>query len=134
MSVYPEKPTTFEALVAPFDTSIQHVAFDLRDLVKQAFPDFDEHIYGGLAVGNALYSRGGTASVLCGIQPAWNHCKLYVHNVSDLKQAGLKIEGSGKHARHVKVKQLDDENRALLLWLLRQGYERWSVHKNDRCE
>ena len=127
MGIYREEPTSFEALVDPFEPAIQQIAFSLRKLVKEFLPDFDEHIYGGLSVGNALYSRGETTRVLCGIQPARDHCKLYVHNVSDIKRKGLKIEGSGKNARHVKVRQLNDESRSMLLWLLQQGYERWAA-------
>ena len=126
MSVYQQKPTTFDALIEPFEPSIQKVALALRKLVQQAFPNFEEHIYGGLAIGNALYSCGGLERVLCGIQPAHDHCKLYVHNISDIKRKGLKLEGSGKHSRHVKVRQLNDENQEKLLWLLHQGYEQGS--------
>lgn len=125
MPRYSEKPTTFDALLAPFPETTQHTGAGLRALIRRTFPDFDEHIYGGKAVGNALYSRDSPNRVLCGIQPAEDHCKLYVHHVSDVQLPGIKLEGRGKHARHVKVYTLTEATTVRLLELLQLAFTRW---------
>lgn len=124
MATYSEKPTTFEEIVAPFDPDVQATAEALRALIRETLPDFDENIYGGLSVANALYSRGGPNHVVCGIQPARDHCKLYVHHVADVRRDGIRIEGSGKNVRHVKVRKADGETVNLLGWLLIEARRR----------
>ena len=71
--------------------------------IRRLAPDADENVYGGLKMANVLYSVGSDTNVFCGIQPANDRCKLYLHHVRPGDVPDLKIEGSGKHARHVKV-------------------------------
>lgn len=121
MTPYSTNPTTFEALIAPFPGDIQEIAGQLRQLVREALPDAEENIYGGAKVANALYSLGGSANVICGIQPAPELCRLYVHHIHGLSHPELKIEGKGKHARHVKVRSLAEVKPDTLGWLLKQA-------------
>ncbi len=124
MATHSEKPTTFEELIAPFNAPVQATAESLRTMIREPMPDFNENIYGGLSVANAHYSRGGPNHVVCGIQPALDHCKLYVHHVADVRRDGLRIEGSGKNTRHVKVRSVDDETTERLSWLLLEALRR----------
>lgn len=103
MTTYLKPPTTFEQLVAPFPVAIQEAAAALRAAVLARFPDAHEHVSGGLKFATALYSFGQPTNVACGLQPTATHCKLFLHHVRKGDVAGLKLEGSGKNARHVKV-------------------------------
>src|SRR3972149_6379262 len=103
MSIYKRKPENFNELVAPFPKEVRTVAFGLRRMIREALPRAEENIYGGVFVAPAPHSIGDPTKVICGIQPDKIQCRLFLHNVADLKPPGIKIEGTGKHARHVKV-------------------------------
>ena len=103
MTTYPTPPTTFEQLIAPFPANVQQAAAALRAAVLTRFPNAHEHVSGGLKFGTALYSFGSLTNVACGLQPTAAHCKFYLHHVKPGDITGLKLEGSGKNARHVKV-------------------------------
>lgn len=107
MTVYGQPPTTFAELVAPFPAPIQAAAAALREVIFRILPDAHEHVSGGLKFANALYSLARPTNVVCGIQPTATHCKLYLHHVRPGDIPGVKVEGSGKHARHVKVASED---------------------------
>lgn len=59
-------------------------------------------------MGMALYSIDGANNVVCGIQPTADMCKLYFHGWEHLKKAGHRLEGSGKHARHIKIRAVEE--------------------------
>lgn len=103
MTIYGAPPVTFEQLVAPFPTAVREAATALRATVLAQFPDAHEHVSGGLKFGTALYSFGRPTNVACGLQPTVTHCKLYLHHVRPGDITGLRLEGSGKNARHVKI-------------------------------
>jgi hypothetical protein len=107
MELFSKPPSIFEELIAPFSPEVQGLASQLRLLVQKVLPDSIENIYGGKMVGNALYSIGGPGHVICGIQPDDKLCRFYIHHISDAQFGVLKLEGKGKHTRHVKVKKLD---------------------------
>ena len=129
MSIYKRKPENFNELVAPFPKEVRTVAFGLRRMIGEALPRAEENIYGGLLVANALYSIGDPTKVICGIQPDKIQCRLFLHNVADLKPPGIKIEGTGKHARHVKVVKLNTENKTALSQLVAEAFNRSGMAK-----
>lgn len=103
MDTYRQPPTTFAELIAPFPAAVRESATTLCSLILEAMPEAHEHVSGGLRFGMALYSLDGPTNVACGLQPTAMHCKLYLHHVRPGDVAGLKLEGSGKNARHFKV-------------------------------
>lgn len=103
MTTYPSPPATFEQLVAPFPATVRAAAAALRSAALARFPGAHEHVSGGRKFGTALYSFGRPTNVAFGLQPTATHCKLYLHHVRPGDVAGLKLEGSGKNARHAKV-------------------------------
>jgi hypothetical protein len=107
MTLYAKVPTTFTELVAPFPADIQSIASALREVIVNLLPDADEIVYGGLRMANVLYSRGDSTNVVCGLQPTASHCKLYLHHVMPGDVPDLRIEGSGRNVRHVKVTSVD---------------------------
>lgn len=129
MSVYKRKPESFNEMLAPFSKEIRTIALGLRRMIREALPESEEKIYGGLMVAQVLYGIGGPAKVICGIQPDKIQCRLFLHNVADVKLPGIKIEGTGKHARHVKVKELNRENKKALSRLIGEAFNRSGLAK-----
>ncbi|HLG93484.1 MAG TPA: hypothetical protein VI546_01470 [candidate division Zixibacteria bacterium] len=129
MSVYKRKPESFNEMLAPYSREIRTIALGLRRMIREALPESEEKIYGGLMVAQALYGIGGPAKVICGIQPDKIQCRLFLHNVADLKPPGIKIEGTGKHARHVKVVKLNTENKTALSQLVAEAFNRSGMAK-----
>lgn len=103
MTTYTQPPTTFADLIAPFPAAVRESATTLRTLILEAMPEAHEDVSGGLKFAMALYSLGQPTNVACGLQPTAEHCKLYLHHVRPGDVNGLRLEGSGKNARHVKV-------------------------------
>lgn len=93
----------FEELIAPFPANVQEAAVTLRALIREAMPEATENVSGGLKFATALYSLDRPTNVACGLQPTESHCKLYLHHVRPGDVDRLRLEGSGKNARHVKV-------------------------------
>jgi hypothetical protein len=122
--MYDAPPQTFEALIAPFPAPIQEIARWLRELILAEFPQVDENIYGGTKVGNALYSIGSTDRVALGIQPGERFVKLFVHDPEHLPPTPFKLEGSGKHMRHVKIRAVPEDDRSDLIALARVPVKR----------
>lgn len=109
MATYPEAgPTSFEELLEPLPADVRDVATRLRAIVEAAIPDADEAVSGGAKIGMALYSVDGANDVVCGIQPTEDTCKLFFHGWEQLEDAGYRLEGSGKHARHVKIRSIQE--------------------------
>ena len=99
----PSGPGSFEDLVEPLPADVREVATRLRAIARAAIPDADEAVSGGAKMGMALYSIDGRNNVICGIQPTGSMCKLFFHGWERIREAGHRLEGSGKHARHVKI-------------------------------
>lgn len=118
-ALYTEPPKTFEELVKPFPAEIREIAEWLRALFLAEFPQLDENIYGGSKVANALYSVGSTDRVALGIQPGRSYVKLYIHDPEHLPETELKLEGKGKHMRHIKLDSVPESRREELVRLTR---------------
>jgi hypothetical protein len=101
-------PRDFSDLLKPVPESIREVATQLRKIIKTTLPDADEAFYGGSKMGMVLYSIDGPNNVICGIQPADSICKLFFHGWKRLGEAGYRLEGSGKNARHIKIRSPDE--------------------------
>lgn len=117
--MYDEPPQTFEELVEPFPPEIREIAEWLRSLLLSEFPQLDETIHGGLKVANALYSIGGADRVALGIQPGVRFVKLFIHDPEHLPETGFKLEGRGRHMRHIKLDSIPDARRDELVTLAR---------------
>lgn len=117
--MYAEPPKDFEALVAPFSDKVGAIAAWLRHLILAEFPQCDEIVYGGVKVANALYSVGGPNRVALGIQPGPRVVKLFLHDPEHLGRTEFKLEGKGKHMRHIKFAAIPEERRAELIALMR---------------
>ncbi len=96
------RPASFANLLARATPPVAATAAALREIIQRVLPNLDENIYGGATTALALYSRGKSSNVICGIGPGSAHCLLYIHHAEGLDHPALKIEGKGKHCIHVK--------------------------------
>lgn len=110
MAAYKHTPTTFEELLKPLPEEIQKVTRLLRKNIREILPEADENVSGGAKMGMALYSFRNPNNVLCGFQPTESMCKLFFHGWEELKRRGFELEGSGKNARHIKLRTVSDYN------------------------
>ena len=117
--VYRQPPTTFEQMVAPFPESIQQTAEMLRQVISSTLPQLTETIYGGNKIANALYSFDNPNQVVCGIQANEKVCKLFVHFYDQVQGMGFAIDGTGKHARHIKFSPSEDIDQQALAGVLK---------------
>lgn len=100
---------SFDTLLANKPQSIQQIAMQLKGLALRTDKHIQEHVYGGEKVKVALYSIGNINNVLFGLQPAEKCCILYLHFTETADTMSLKLEGDGKHARHVKISEMTEE-------------------------
>ena len=71
-----------------------------------------------------LYSINGPNNVICGIQPTDKMCKLFFHGWKQLVESGYRLEGSGKSARHIKLRspqELDSKEVARMIQIARNA-------------
>lgn len=122
--MYEEPPTTFEEMMHPFSTEVQETAHWLRTLIRESFPQVTETIYGGSKVANALYSIDDPNAVALGIQGGGSFVKLFVHDPHLLGKPSFKLEGKGKHSRHIKFTEPPVDRREELVELMRIPVER----------
>ena len=64
-------------------------------------------------MGYAQYWQDARQDVLAMISPEDGHVKLYVHHVRKDQTGQLKVEGTGKNARHVKFWPGDVDEAAI---------------------
>lgn len=98
---------SFTSILGSVPEEIVAIAHRLRSLIMEYDLPIEEGIYGGKKVKMASYSIGRTDNVIAVIAPASNHCKLFLHHVDKIDPKGLKLEGKGKHAKHIKIFTLD---------------------------
>lgn len=108
---------SFESAIQNVSPDLQQVAQTLRKLILQTDKRIEENIYGGAKVKTVLYSIVGSNNVLYGIGTGKDHIKLYLHHTDKdgVSTDGLKLEGKGKHARTVKISQIDNDYRQHLI-------------------
>lgn len=124
--MYEAPPTDFTELIAPFPPDIQAAASWIRDLLLEEFPQVTETVGGGTKVANALYGVGAADRVALAIQPGQRTVKLFVHDPEALGDTPFRLEGRGKHMRHVKFSEPPVADREALIALMRIPVERRS--------
>ena len=94
---------------------LKEVALTLRDLIKAASREVDEQ----------LKWRVPTYSInknICSIIVHKHHVNLQLMQGAVLEDSDL-LEGSGKHMRHMKFKQVDDIKKGVVTKLLKQAID-----------
>ncbi len=108
MTLYKKPPATIEALLEPLPEEIQTISSTVRKSIIEILPGAQEKISGGNKMAMALYSIDNPNFVICGFQPTSTMCKVFFHGWKALIENGYKIEGSGKNARHIKLRMQSD--------------------------
>ena len=101
-------PTDWDEVLAGYPEGIGRLTVALRDVVRDALPTATETVQGARTMGYAQYWIDGRNDVVAMISPEDAHVKLYVHHVRTDATGRLKVEGTGKNARHVKLTQVDE--------------------------
>lgn len=113
--MYDSPPTTFAALVNPYPATVRAIAEWLRAELLREFPQLQETVSGGLKSGTALYSVGGPERVAVGMQPGDGFVKFFLHDHSLIPPGRFRLEGSGKHSRHIKIREIPERYRDELI-------------------
>ncbi len=111
---------SFASILESVPHEISAIANRVRALILDHDLPIEEDIYGGKKVKMASYSIGRTDNVIAVIGPAANHCKLFLHHVDKIDPMGLKLEGKGKHAKHIKIFTLDAIDEAVYVSVIGQ--------------
>lgn len=123
MARFETPPTTWDEVLAGYPAPTAALTESLRDAVRDALPEATETVAGARMMGYAQYWLAERNDVLCMISPEDEHVKLYVHHVRRDASGALKVEGTGKNARHVKLRAWDDATEAAVRGLLAQVVE-----------
>lgn len=117
---------TVDEFLAEYPAEVQSIAMKVRLLVREVMPDALE-IVDVPAKMIAYGTENSYKGMICVISPYAKHVNLgFARGTSVPDPAGL-LEGTGKRARHVKLKSLEDverpEVRALLEAAVREHQE-----------
>jgi hypothetical protein len=75
----------------------------LRAIVTETLPQCTETVQGAKMMGYSQYWMDSKSDVLAMISPEDKMVKLYIHHITEDSTGQLKVEGTGKNARHVKL-------------------------------
>jgi hypothetical protein len=87
----------------------------LRRLIFENFPRMSEEFKWGYP---AYYHNGKRICILGGFK---NHANIELFYGAHLKDIQGRIEGAGKHTRHIKLRSLEEVDAAYFVDLLRQS-------------
>ncbi|MGB0652060.1 MAG: DUF1801 domain-containing protein [Thermoplasmatota archaeon] len=116
-------PTDWAGVHAGYPDEIVRLTKEVRAVVVDALPECQETVQGARMMGYAQYWQAERNDVLAMISPEDEHVKLYVHHVKKDATGALKVEGTGKNARHVKLRPADGLPEAAIRALLAQVVE-----------
>jgi hypothetical protein len=105
-----------EAFIAFQTPSVRPVIRRLRELVRTTLPELNEYLdrYGVIRYGH----RSGMSDWICYISGHKEHANLGFARGASLPDPEGLIEGTGKNLRHVKVRSVEDVERAGMSELL----------------
>ncbi|MFK7773057.1 MAG: DUF1801 domain-containing protein [Saprospiraceae bacterium] len=104
----------FEDILNDRPKKLHDIAFRLRKISNQLHSEISEDIYGGKVVRMALYSIGRKDNPILGFSLSKDHCQLFLHHFDKIELHGLKLNGKGKHSRHVKIRSVEEIDEAVL--------------------
>ena len=104
----------------PYSKNIQDLFFDLRSIIVEAIPSTNELIWDNYnAVAIAYAKSDQLKDAFCHLAIYAKHINFGFNRGSELLQANLKLEGTGKLIRHLKVKTMVDFPRKDILNLFK---------------
>lgn len=100
-------PRTWDEVLAGYSEGTGALTRAIRQIVLECLPELTEHVGGAKMMGYAQYKHD--ANVWAMISPEDTHVKLYFHNLKADATGQWKVEGTGKHARHVKLQAAPEQ-------------------------
>jgi len=101
MDRFTERPSTWQDLDQGYSPDIMRIA--TADAVRAALPGGQEQMKGALKMGDVDFWTDDPRQVIARINPGDDLVRLYVHHITSDASGRLKVEGTGKGARHVKI-------------------------------
>lgn len=110
----------FDKLLSNYSDAVQLIAGELRDLILELYPDTYEKIHFGWKIAN--YSLGGTkVDNFCYIMPKKDNCSIGFPRATELKDEELRLEGTGKLHRHLKITDIKEVRSDYIIDLINQA-------------
>lgn len=104
-------------LLAPYDRRVREMAMRLRDLIVASVPTAIEQVDPAARIVGYGFGRG-YAGLVCAIAPQRSYVNLMFAKGASLPDPEGLLEGTGKRARHVKLRTVEQVDapglRALL--------------------
>ncbi len=92
----------------PYDSSIQHLTFALKDFVTSLVPEANELIWDNYNAVAIAYSKSEILKdAFCHIAVYSKHVNFGFNRGAELSNSKINLEGKGKLIRHIKVKDFD---------------------------
>lgn len=96
-----------DAFLANYPDEIHQLALKLRDLILKELPAMIEQVDAPSKIIGYGYNRT-YKGLVCGIAPFQSHLNLMFSKGATLPDAEGLLEGTGKKARHVKIRTAED--------------------------
>ena len=118
---------TVDDFLASYPTEVRDIAVKLRALVREVLPNALEIV--DVPAKMIAYGTENTyKGMICVISPFAKHVNLgFARGTSVPDPAGL-LEGTGKRARHVKLKSVEDVERPEIRALLEAAVDEHRAH------
>ena len=110
----------FKDIYANSPAELFHIGKKIQQLIIGLHPQIKETCHGGTKVRMASYSIGRLDNVVAVAGPGNDHCKLFLHHCDNIDSKGIKLEGKGKHAKHVKLYAPEDFDEQRYRLVIRQ--------------
>lgn len=114
---------TYKDILEGQPTEMVEIMNTLHKLILELDPAVEEEFLGGAKVRMVSCFVGHRNNVVAVFGPAKNHCKLFLHHCDKIDTKDLKLEGKGKHAKHIKIKNLEQPDIELYKSVLLQVVE-----------
>jgi len=109
-----DSPTGF---LAPYSSEVQSISLKIRALILEVLPGTIEQLDATSKI--IAYGDDRTyKSLICAIAPQKNYVNLMFSRGTDIPDPGGLLKGTGKHARHVKIKTLPECDNPEIIALL----------------
>ena len=108
----------FDDILYKSNETVSEAARQLRSVIIASYPDIMEDPRVTPKMEYAFYHIGPKNNPVCMIQPAGDHCKLYIHHFGEVVLRGFHLYGTGKNARHLRFFDWKEAERNSLISLL----------------
>jgi len=100
--------------ISKFDPKVQEIAKEIRSVIFEAVPDFEEKIHKL----HLTYCKNGEVCYLAGYI---NHVNLGFFKGAYLKDSGKLLKGTGKNERHIEIKGIKEARNNDIIALIQQS-------------